>query len=187
MLKKRRKWPYIVLGIVAFVGFLLLIAQDQDVLHVESSLRATDARFADYVASLLGAPVTSGDAYEQLLNGDRIFPAMLAEIKQAQRRISFESFIYSHGAVSHEFTEALASAAARGVTVRIVLDAIGAADLPSEYLKRLEQAGVQTAWFNLLRPWTLEETNYRTHRKLLVADGSVAFTGGVALADHWAR
>ncbi len=72
----------------------------------------------------------------------------------------------------------------RGVTVRIVLDAMGG-ELSRESQKQLTDAGVTLVWFNSLRPWTLEETNYRTHRKVLVVDGTIAFTGGVGLADHW--
>jgi cardiolipin synthase len=163
---------------------LLWIAQDQETLRIESPVAARDARFAAYVASLVGAPVEPGDRYEVLRNGDQAFPAMLDAIAKARSRISFESFIYEDGEVGDRFTEALVAAANRGVTVRIVLDAFGAT-LSRGSQQKLTDAGVSIVWFNTLRPWTIEETNYRTHRKVLVVDGDVAFTGGMGLGDHW--
>lgn len=172
----------IVVGIV--VAFLLMLAQDQETLTVQSPVAASDPRFAEYVASLVGAPVERGDRYTVLRNGDEVFPAMLEAIRQATRRISFESFIYEDGVVGDQFTRELAAAATRGVSVRIVLDAFGG-ELSSASEEILKKAGAQVVWFNVLRPWTLEEANYRTHRKVLVVDGEVAFTGGLGLADHW--
>jgi cardiolipin synthase len=175
------------LGIVvglALMSFLLLLAQDQETLTVQSPVAAADPRFAEYLGSLVGAPVEPGDRYEVLRNGDEVFPPMLEAIRQAQRRISFESFIYEDGAVGDQFTNEFVKAAQRGVEVRVVLDAFGAT-LSNESEKKLTDAGVQVVWFNLVRPWSLEEANYRTHRKVLVVDGEVGFTGGLGLADHW--
>jgi cardiolipin synthase len=174
---------WVLVGIGVTAG-LLLIAQDQETLRVESPVAARDPRFAAYVASLVGAAVEPGDHYEVLRNGDEAFPAMLAAIQGARARISFESFIYEDGKVGDRFTAALVDASRRGVTVRVVLDAFGAT-LSRESQQKLADAGVSLVWFNKIRPWTLEETNYRTHRKVLVVDGEVAFTGGMGLADHW--
>jgi cardiolipin synthase len=174
-------WALVGIGITAG---LLLLAQDQETLRVESPVAAGDARFADYIASLVGAPVEPGDRYAVLRNGKEVFPPMLDAIKASKHRISFESFIYEDGVVGDQFTAALVAAARRGVTVRIVLDAMGG-ELSRESQKQLTDAGVTLVWFNSLRPWTLEETNYRTHRKVMVVDGTIAFTGGVGLADHW--
>ncbi|MCA1587057.1 MAG: phospholipase D-like domain-containing protein [Acidobacteria bacterium] len=172
-------------GIAVVLAAALLIAQDQEILDVRSPVAARDGAFVDYVASLLGAPISDGDRYEALENGDQVFPAMLAAIDQASQRISFESFIFSDGAVADRFTDALGRAAARGVTVRLVLDAYGSSDLSEAHTRRLADAGAQIVWFNLLRPWTIEATNYRTHRKVLAIDGTVAFVGGVGVRDHW--
>ena len=182
---RKKRWPWVVGGVLAFVGGLLWLAQDQETLQVRSPVAAEAPEFVEYIASLVGAPVTEGDRYEALENGDRIYPPMLAAINGAKRRIVFESFIYSDGEISGQFTDALAAAARRGVEVRIVLDAIGASDLPGDRVTQLEDAGVQVRWFNPLHPWQFEETNYRTHRKVTVIDGNVAFIGGVGLADHW--
>ncbi|BCS31962.1 cardiolipin synthase B [Luteitalea sp. TBR-22] len=179
---RRRRWPWLVaLGVAAFLWLL----QDPRTLDVRSPVAASDPDFPDYVASLIGAPVTTGESFDVLENGDAIFPAMLDAIASAKRRISFESFIYADGQVSSRFTQAFVAAALRGVEVRIVLDGYGSSDLPAESVRMLEAAGARVVWFNKLRAWSLDRVNYRTHRKVLVVDGSVAFTGGVGLADHW--
>jgi cardiolipin synthase len=173
-----------VLVALGITCLLLVIAQDQETLTIQTPVAAADSRFADYVASLTGAPVESGDRYEVLHNGDEVFPAMLAAIGQATRRINFETFIYQDGWVGGEFTRELAAAAARGVVVRVVLDAFGST-VSQATKDHLAEAGVQLVMFNPLHPWSLEEANYRTHRKVLIVDGRLAFTGGLGLADHW--
>jgi cardiolipin synthase A/B len=179
-----RGWRLAIVAAVAAAGFLLLLAQDQETLTIQSPAAASDPRFANYAAALTGAAVEPGDAYEVLRNGDETFPPMLEAIRSATRRISFESFIYEDGTVGDQFTRELVAAAERRVDVRIVLDAIGST-LSRASQDRLTGAGAQIVWFNTVRPWSLEEANYRTHRKVLVVDGAVAFTGGLGLADHW--
>jgi cardiolipin synthase len=181
--KKHRKWPFrVAVGVAIFVG-LLLVAQDQETLYVESPVDAADPRFADYVASLVGAAVEPGDAYIVLRNGEA-FPPMLNAIEQARQRITFETYVFKEEGIGDKFLAALEKAARRGVTVRIILDPIGSV-LGNANQDRLKSAGVQLVWFNPLRFWSLEETNYRTHRKILVVDGEVAFTGGMGIADQW--
>lgn len=180
---KRRKWPYRVAIAVFIVVVLLLVAQDQDTLRVESPVEASDPRFADYVASLVGASVKPGDAYTVLRNGEA-FPPMLAAIEQAKSRINLETYVFKDETIGERFLQALERAGQRGVTVRIILDPIGSALTP-ENRERLEKANVKLAWFNPLTFWSIEEYNYRTHRKVLVVDGDVAFTGGMGIADHW--
>lgn len=181
--RNHRKWPYrLFIGVLIVVG-LLLIAQDQETLRVDSPVAASDPRFADYVASLVGAAVASGDTYTVLRNGDA-FPPMLDAIEKARTRINFETYVFKDEAIGERFLEALERAAARGVTVRMILDPIGSV-LSQDNQQRLERAGITLVWFNPLRFWTLEETNYRTHRKVLVVDGAIAFTGGMGVADQW--
>jgi cardiolipin synthase A/B len=182
--KLLRGWRLAILIGIVVTGLLLLIAQDQETLRVQSPVTAVDSRFAEYLASLTGAAVEAGDEYHVLRNGDEAFPVMLDAVRNARRRISFESFILEDGVVGDKFVQELAAAAVRGVQTRVVLDAVGSA-LSRAAQDRLTNAGVQLVWFNTLRPWSLEEANYRTHRKVLVVDGAVAFTGGIGLADHW--
>ncbi len=173
----------LVLAVVLAVG--LVIAQDQETLRVRAPLGAADPRFPDYLARLLGHPITSGDRYVVLQNGVDTFPAMLKAIEGAKRRISFETFIFSPGEMAGRFISAFAAAAQRGVAVRIVLDDMGTSDLPVDEVQRLRDAGCEVGLFNPFRYSGLEEMNYRTHRKILLVDGDVAYVGGIGIADHW--
>lgn len=182
--RRRRHWPYRVAIAFAVIGVLLLLAQDQETIRVDSPVEAADPRFADYLAALTGTAAIDGNTYTVLRNGDETYPAMLDSITRARSRISFETYVANDGAIGEQFIAALVAAAGRGVAVRVVLDAMGAS-LSNATQDRLKQAGVQVKWFNPLRFWTLEETNYRTHRKVLVADGEVAFVGGMGIDDQW--
>lgn len=176
------------LGITALlIAAALLIAQDQETLRVRTSLAAGDPRFPEYLARLLGAPLTSGDRYIVHTNGDAAFPAMLDAIDLARHRISFETYVYESGATADRFTAAFEAAARRGVNVRLVIDSIGAKKIDPAHVERLERAGCRVAWFNEVSGLAIEETNYRTHRKSLVVDGAAAFIGGIGIADYWAR
>jgi cardiolipin synthase A/B len=183
-LQKHRRPVFWVTIILAIVGLVLYLAQDPKTLRVDSPVAAADPRFADYVASLLGVPVHDGDAYTVLHNGDGTYPEMLAAIDQARARVNFETYVFSDGEIADRFVDALARAAQRGVVVRIVLDPVGSS-LGSDSTDRLKEAGAQLAWFNPLSFFSVEDFNYRTHRKTLVVDGEVAFTGGMGVADHW--
>jgi cardiolipin synthase len=164
---------------------LLMLAQDQDTVKVRSAVSADDPRHSAYLAALVGAALTRGNRYDVLTNGDQIFPAMVEAIKSAKRRISFETYIYDKGQVADEFTAALEEAARRGVHVNLVVDSVGGSGMKADDVKRLEAAGCTIGSFHSLRWYNLEEVNYRTHRKILVVDGEVAFTGGAGVADHW--
>jgi cardiolipin synthase A/B len=120
-----------------------------------------------------------------LTNGDAIFPAMLDAIRSARRRISFETYIYESGSVASQFTAALEDAARRGVRVNIVVDSVGGSGMQEADIARLGTAGCRLAQFNSPTWYSLEDVNYRTHRKILVVDGEVGFSGGVGVADHW--
>lgn len=181
---KHRKALSVTLIILGVVGFLLFLAQDPKTLRVESPVAASDPRFPEYVASLVGAPVEKGDAYTVLHNGDETYPAQLAAIDHAKSRINFETYVYSDGEIGDRFVDALARAAERGVTVRVVLDSIGSS-MGKKNQERLEKAGAKLSWFNPIGFFTIENSNYRTHRKTLVIDGDVAFTGGMGVSDHW--
>jgi cardiolipin synthase len=181
---RRRHWPFWVAVAFGLVAGLLWIAQDQETLRVKSPIDALNPRFPEYVASLVGAAVDTGDAYTVLRNGDEAFPAMLDAINGAQSRIVFESYAFRDGEIGKRWVGALEAVAKRGVSVRVVLDSIGA-HMSTETQDRLKAAGVEVHWFNPLRFWQLEETNYRTHRKVLVVDGDVGFIGGMGVDDQW--
>jgi cardiolipin synthase A/B len=170
---------------LAVIAVGLVIAQDQETLRIRTSLAANDARFPDYLATLLGDPLSSGDTYIVHTNGDKAFPAMLAAIAGAQNRLAFETYIFGPGEVAERFVSAFEAAARRGVECQIVLDSVGASDMAQRHIERLETAGCRIGWFNVVSSFAIEEANYRTHRKALVIDGDVAFVGGIGIADHW--
>ena len=172
----------IVFGIL---GLLLLASKDLLTLQIESQHSAQDPLFPSYTAALLGAQATGGNRYDVLENGDQIFPAMLAAIASAKRRVSFESYIYEKGVVGGQFTDALEAAAKRGVKVNVIVDALGSKSMPKEWTDRLEAAGVSIGTFGTPKWYAPRAVNNRTHRKILIIDGRVGFTGGVGLADHW--
>jgi cardiolipin synthase A/B len=167
------------------VSAVLLLAQDQETMRVKSEIAAEDPREPAYVGALVGAALTRGNHYEVLTNGDQIFPAMLGAIEVSRRRINFETYVYDSGDVANRFTDALERAARRGVRVTIVVDAVGASAMERSHVDRLKNAGARVLTFNPTRFYTPENLNFRTHRKILVVDGQVAFTGGVGVADHW--
>jgi cardiolipin synthase len=171
--------------VILIVAALLAIAQDQTTLRIRSAHAADDPLFPAYVSGVLGTVATGGNQYQVLTNGDQIFPAMLAAINGAKRRISFETYIYEQGTVGDQFSAAFEAAARRGVKIDMVVDAMGSDKIPKDARQRLINAGVMIGDFGQAKWYTLEELNYRTHRKILVVDGTIGFTGGVGLADHW--
>ncbi|MBA2301478.1 MAG: cardiolipin synthase B [Acidobacteria bacterium] len=168
------------------IATLLALAQDQVTLTVRSAVSAEDQRHPAYLAALVGANLSRGNRYIVHTNGDQFYPAMLAAVRAAKRRVSFESYIYASGTgIAGEFTRAFEDASRRGVKVNLVLDAVGASSLSDEDLQRLRSAGCTVALFNSPTWYLLEELNYRTHRKILVVDGDIGFTGGAGVDDQW--
>jgi cardiolipin synthase len=176
----------ILLVVAAVVAGLLLLAQDQETLRIQSARGAEEPGHAAYVAALLGADLTAGNQYDVLTNGDQFLPAMLQAIAAARTRIVLETYIYDSGDVAARFTTALEQAARRGVMCAIVVDAVGSAGMERGHVQRLESAGCVVATFNPPHWYKLEELNYRSHRKILVVDGEVGFTGGAGIADQFA-
>ncbi|MCB1844701.1 MAG: hypothetical protein KDI09_17190 [Halioglobus sp.] len=131
------------------------------------------------------SPVLPGNRVHTLINGDRIFPPMLQAIDNARSEICFETFIYWSGDVAREFASALSRAARRDVRVHVLLDWWGAQRMDDEFIEQMRNAGAKVRYFNPLRWWQLQRMNYRTHRKILVVDRCLAFTGGVGIAEEW--
>jgi cardiolipin synthase len=143
------------------------------------------ARIRRTLEGVLGVPATEGNRIEVLRNGDQIFPAMFEAIDAAQHTIDFLTFVYWSGEIGEELGRRLASRAADGVRVRVLLDAWGAHTMDKEVLGRMEDAGAHVHWFRPLHRFHLGQFNHRTHRKVLITDEAVGFTGGVGIADCW--
>jgi cardiolipin synthase len=140
--------------------------------------------FENSLGSLLGGTLVPGNRITTLRDGDEIFPAMLAGIGSARRTITFESFVFYHGDVPAQFAAALAERARAGVKVKVILDANGAKK-SRRYHRDLRDAGVDLVIYHRALWPDIRRYNHRTHRKLLVIDGTVGFIGGVGIADEW--
>ncbi|GAB3677329.1 phospholipase D-like domain-containing protein [Salinisphaera aquimarina] len=133
----------------------------------------------------LGIPFTDGNRVERLVNGREIFPAMIAAVEGARESIDFLTFIYWQGDVAERFGNVLAERARAGVRVRVLLDAFGAHSMPDAVLEQLEGAGADVQWFRPTARWRFWQIDNRTHRKILLVDNEIGFTGGVGIAAEW--
>jgi cardiolipin synthase A/B len=153
--------------------------------HMRHQFGVRDVDFVQTMHALTGAAMTDGNAIQVLKNGVEIFPSMLSAIREAKKTISVEFYIYWDGEIGRTFAEALAERARAGVNVNVVLDAVGSASMSHDLTDFLQRNGVWVEWYHPLRWYTLSRVNHRTHRKLLIVDGEVGFTGGVGIADNW--
>ncbi len=132
------------------------------------------------VGRLTGLPLEHGNGVEMLRNGDQAYPRMLEEIGRAKKSIGLESYIFRADAAGEPFHEALIAAHRRGVQVRVLIDGVGGGYFWSGTYRRLSEAGVPVARFlHSYLPWRMPFVNLRNHRKVLVIDGRVGFTGGI--------
>jgi cardiolipin synthase A/B len=180
-----RKRTKVIIVVAGVFGLILLFAQDPSTVRLDSAVSVEDRHFLEYASAVTASPPTRGDRYEMLLNGDEVYPAMLGAIRAARQRVNFLTYIYSPGEAADLFTNALADAGRRGIEVNVVVDAFGASDIPDDHVERLEDAGVSVGHYRPVRWYSIQESNYRNHRKILVVDGETAFTGGIGVADHW--
>jgi cardiolipin synthase len=153
--------------------------------RIEHRYVTEDEQFLREMSVLLGPAILPGNRVIALQNGDEIFPAMLDAIRGAQRTITFETYIYWAGKIGTEVAEALAERARAGVAVHVTVDWAGAFKMDDDLLECMRSAGVELHHYRPLHWYSLSRLNNRTHRKLLIVDGVVAFTGGVGIADPW--
>ena len=129
--------------------------------------------------------LVDGNRVTLLLNGDEIFPAMLAAIRQARTTITFANYIYEDGAITETMAAALAERCRAGVGVNILLDAVGSSKMPKAQRALLRQSGCHLAFYHSLSPLAIKRVNHRNHRRILVVDGRVGFTGGTGVGEKW--
>jgi len=195
--REKKKWSpkikmllaiLITLVVTVFLTVLFLNLRSGEK-HIEFQLThrfaVTEPQFVRTMGNLLGPGILAGNRVKALQNGDEIFPAMLAAIRAARETITFETYIYWSGDIGRKFSEALCQRAKAGVKVHVLLDAVGTGKIEKKYLDDLKAAGVEVERYHPLRWYTVARINNRTHRKLLVVDGRVGFTGGVGIADLW--
>jgi cardiolipin synthase A/B len=147
--------------------------------------------FYPTLAAHTDASIIAGNRVELLFNGDQIFPAMLQAIRGARKSITYAQYLYEDGAIAYEIAEAFAERCRAGVQVKILLDSLGGGNIAKDIPDLWKTSGCQLEWFERIKvfqfvtPWELLNYNHRSHRRILVIDGKIGFTGGHGVSDAW--
>jgi cardiolipin synthase len=182
----RSKKVFLVMCVVLARFVLSLHAGEKQIRYqIEHRFAVNDPQFVRTMGDLLGPGMLRGNRIKALQNGDEIFPAMLDAIRSARETITFETYIYWSGDIGRKFADAFCERARAGIKVHVMLDWVGTGKIDKKYIDDLRNAGVEVERYHPLRWYNLTRMNNRTHRKILVVDGQVAFTGGVGIADQW--
>lgn len=174
--------------LTAFISLFVFLATPTEApprYGLDHDRSLTSDQILETIAGTTGAPFLPGNTLKVLRNGDEFYPVMLDAIRCAKKSITIEAYIYWNGEVGRQFAEALSARAQSGVPVKVLLDAVGSSSIGRDILKLLENGGCRVAWYNPIRWVMLWRTNHRTHRKSLIVDGCVGFTGGAGIADMW--
>ena len=189
-LSRARQWCTGAAAVLMTLGLVLvavnLMTGEKKIQHRLARMYSVDSpQFALELGALLGPPLAPGNRVTALFNGDQIFPPMLEAIRSAKTSIDFESYIYWSGPIGRQFADALTERAQHGVPVHVLLDWMGSAKMDTALVEELKRAGVQVYRYHPPNWYEIGRLNNRTHRKLLVVDGLVGFTGGVGIATEW--
>jgi cardiolipin synthase len=131
------------------------------------------------------APIVGGNRLTLLLNGEQIYPAILDAIRGARRTITYAQYSYEDGEIARQLAEALAERCRAGVTAHVLLDSVGTLSMPREYVDLMARDGCQVVSFRPVGPLGLGSANNRNHRRILVVDGRIGFTGGSGVSGKW--
>ncbi len=172
-------------ALVSGVFFIFRPQMRELEMRLEYDFGTDSAEFLSTMAGLTGVPLVGGNRVQILNNGDEFYPAMLEAIRAAQYSVTMEQYIFTAGTVGRQFAEAFAERARAGVTVKLLVDAVGGAGISGEIIRIMTEAGCQLRWFHPIRWYNLHRVNNRNHRKSLIIDGKTAFTGGAGFQDHW--
>jgi cardiolipin synthase len=191
--KKWRKhsvgtWLVVFLGLAITVALLCFFFVRRSIIEFlpEHTFAVSDPAFFGSAHALADPLPIPGNKIELLHNGDQIFPALLNAIHSAKKSVNFEAFLFQSGTVGSQFRDAFCERARAGVRVRVLLDGMGGgAKLDNEYVKAMRDAGCEFAYYHPTRSFRIDRANRRTHRRILVVDGKIGFTGGVGFGDQW--
>jgi cardiolipin synthase A/B len=153
--------------------------------YVAPDVAVGEPAFVRALEAHTNAELIGGNRAEVLLNGEQIFPAMLSAIRGAKSTITFANYIYEDGAVAQTMAEALAGRCRAGVEVNVLLDAVGSSTMPLAQRSLLRDAGCRLEFYHSLNPLAIKRINHRNHRRVLVIDGRVGFTGGTGVGEKW--
>ena len=174
----------LVVALVLWIGANLATTEKRLLYRPRRLYTSGDADFRRALGILLGPPLVPGNRITTLVNGAEIYAAMLDAIRSAQTNITFETFVFRDG-VGATFVEELSAAARRGVEVRMLLDWLGSRTMDQHLLQAARAAGCDLHVYHPPSWYHLGRLNNRTHRKLLIVDGKVGFTGGVGMGIEW--
>ena len=152
---------------------------------LDTELDVSSPDFLRAAEALTGAPISEGNEAELLLNGDRIFPAMLETIRGAERTLNVQTYVYWRGEIASEVSEAICERARNGVRCNVILDALGAVQMERSLIRSMRDAGARVVLFRPPKPYAIKRLANRTHRRVIVADGRIGLTGGVGIAEEW--
>lgn len=172
----------------AIVGlvFLVFAPVDRPVQSVlDYPLETTSPEFLATLSGSTGEPFWQGNRIALFNDGCEFYPEMLDAVASARQSVTMEQYIFGNDAVGRRFAQAFAERARAGIAVKLLVDAMGSSTLGNDILDVLQEGGVQLAWYRPIRWYSLNRANHRTHRKSLIIDGRVGFTGGSGLAQHW--
>ncbi|CAN5373766.1 phospholipase D-like domain-containing protein [soil metagenome] len=182
------EWVAIALAFLGIVAVFCIFFIRRHVLdyHMEHTYGVNDPEFFGSALALADPIPLPGNRITLLQDGDEYFPAMLAAIRGAKKTINFEAYIVYSDESGRTFRNALCERAQAGVEVRVLLDGVGSGwSLDNSDVKMMKEAGCKFAYYHPLLSWRVDRTNRRSHRRVLVVDGKLGFTGGVGFADQW--
>ena len=185
---RRQSWALIGLVVLAVTAAACSRLQTH---YKVPNLGVTDPSFIPTVEAYASAPGSRRNSVQVLLNGDQIFPAQLAAIRSATQTITYAQYFYEEGPIPEEIAEAFAERCRAGVRAHVLLDGFGTLYMPARYVETMKTAGCEVATFRPLSPFSLfalvgyGKSNHRNHRRILVVDGEVGFTGGSGVAPKW--
>ncbi|MFL6589200.1 MAG: phospholipase D-like domain-containing protein [Chthoniobacterales bacterium] len=182
------EWIGLSLGflVVVVIFCLFFIRRNSLEYHLDHTFAVSDPEFFGSALALSDPLLIPGNKIELLQNGDEFFPAMLAAIRSAKKTVNFAAYIVKSDGTGRQFRDALCERARAGVEVRVLLDGIGSGwALDNSDVRQMTDAGCKFAYYHPVQSWRLDRTNRRSHRRMLIVDGTVGFTGGAAFSDKW--
>jgi cardiolipin synthase len=175
-------------AVLAGVGFFFYLVAPRERIPsfgLEAKFPVHSHEFRASIVGATGVAFIQNNTVSLLNNGDEFYPSMLDAIAKSKKTVTMESYIYWAGDIGTRFARAMAERSQAGVQVKLLLDAFGSSTIGTEVLTILKDGGCEVAWYNRVWLRTIGRFNHRDHRKSLIVDGRVAFTGGAGIADQW--
>jgi cardiolipin synthase len=181
--------PFVVIGVIAALYWIITlfsaVGRRPDRMWTEEIGAVDSPDFMRPVAALLSVPIRKGGTVELLNNGDAWLSRLLPDMRAAQQSITFSAYMWHPGRLSDAIFEVLEEKARQGLQARVLLDGLGGMKCPAESVDRLRAAGGRVDRFRPLKFGKVFRFHRRNHRRAIVIDGRIGYTGGMAVVDHW--